>query len=168
MKTLVIHPKDASTDFLSVIYADKDWTVISENVSTKKLMNAIKHHDRIIMLGHGTEHGLLGFDRYVINSKWVYLLHEKQCVCIWCYANHFVSRYELNGFHTGMIISEFEEAMMLAVSCEYKDIEKSNVLFSSSVRDSVDSADMLSVMQELYVDTDNPIVAFNRENLFQK
>lgn len=33
MKTLVIHPKDSTTDFLSEIYSDKDWTVINTNTS---------------------------------------------------------------------------------------------------------------------------------------
>lgn len=37
MKTLAIHPKDITTDFLSEIYSDKDWTVITENISKKKL-----------------------------------------------------------------------------------------------------------------------------------
>lgn len=31
MKTLVIHPKDTTTDFLSVIYEDKiGWTIIND------------------------------------------------------------------------------------------------------------------------------------------
>jgi len=28
MKTLIIHPEDTSTDFLSTIYEGKDWTII--------------------------------------------------------------------------------------------------------------------------------------------
>ena len=60
MKTLVIHPKDSTTDFLSDIYIDKEWTLITKNVSKKILKESIKEHDRIIMLGHGTEKGLIG------------------------------------------------------------------------------------------------------------
>lgn len=59
MKTLVIHPKDQTTDFLSVIYDDKDWTIINTNVSKSYLKTQIKSHDRIVMLGHGTDKGLL-------------------------------------------------------------------------------------------------------------
>jgi hypothetical protein len=51
MKTLVIHPKDSTTDFLSVIYSDKDWTIINTNISKKVLKEQIKTHDRIVMLG---------------------------------------------------------------------------------------------------------------------
>lgn len=59
MKTLVIHPKDITTDFLSDIYSDKDWTVININVSKSFLKKQIKEHDRIVMLGHGTGEGLV-------------------------------------------------------------------------------------------------------------
>ena len=37
MKTLAIHPKDSSTDMLSDVYSDNDWTVIKTNISKSKL-----------------------------------------------------------------------------------------------------------------------------------
>ena len=80
--------------------------MININVSKKVLKEQIKSHDRIVILGHGTEKGLLGFNRYIIDSTWIYLLREKNCVCIWCNANVFVKKYNLKGFYTGMIISE--------------------------------------------------------------
>ena len=55
MKTLVIHPKDLTTDFLCEIYANTDYTVISRHPGNSKLKELIKSHDRIVMLGHGTE-----------------------------------------------------------------------------------------------------------------
>lgn len=43
MKTLVIHPKDSTTDFLCEIYKDKkDWTIINSNVAKKLLKEQIK------------------------------------------------------------------------------------------------------------------------------
>ena len=39
--------------------------------------DAIKSNDRIVMLGHGTEQGLIGFQRFIIDSSLVYLLREK-------------------------------------------------------------------------------------------
>ena len=89
MQTLVIHPKDETTDFLSVIYADKDWTVVNTRPSKSKLKELIKSHDRIIMLGHGTKDGLIIMEgaynyHFLIDSSLVYLLREKDCVCIWC------------------------------------------------------------------------------------
>ena len=42
MKTLVIHPTDKSTDFLTVIYSDLDCTVLRDNISHSKLKKLIK------------------------------------------------------------------------------------------------------------------------------
>ena len=32
MKTLVIHPQDVTTDFLKLIYCDRQWTIINTEV----------------------------------------------------------------------------------------------------------------------------------------
>jgi hypothetical protein len=58
MKTLVIHPKDDSTYFLSTIYEGKDWTIINDR-GKSLLKKLIKTHDRIIMMGHGCEKAYL-------------------------------------------------------------------------------------------------------------
>lgn len=166
MKTLVIHPKDSSTDFLSIIYSDKDWTVINTNISKKFLKEQIKSHDRIIMLGHGTPCGLLVFDRFVIDSTLVYLLREKDCVCIWCNADLFVQKYKLKGFYTGMIISEFEEAMYFTVSTDDNDIDFSNSLFANAIKESIDNSDMLTNVKKLY-DGVSPVITYNKKNLYQ-
>jgi hypothetical protein len=42
MNTLVIHPQDQTTDFLSVIYKDTNWNVINNNSSKKYLKEQIK------------------------------------------------------------------------------------------------------------------------------
>jgi hypothetical protein len=165
MKTLVIHPKDSSTDFLSTIYSDKDWTVINTNTSKKFLKEQIKLHDRIIMLGHGTPCGLLGFNRFVIDSTLVYLLREKDCVCIWCNADLFVEKYKLKGFYTGMIISEFEEAMYFTVRTDDDDIDFSNSLFANAIKESIDNVDMLSNVKRIY-DGVSPVITYNKKNLY--
>ena len=60
MKTLVIHPEDKSTDFLSPIYAPiTNKTVIKGGIYKSELQGLIESHDRIIMLGHGAPYGLL-------------------------------------------------------------------------------------------------------------
>lgn len=172
MKTLVIHPKDYSTDYLKEIYADKDWTVINDNVSHKNLKKAIKDHDRVIMLGHGTEDGLIGHSRFVINSTLVYLLRDKpDSVYIWCNADVFVKRYDLKGFYTGMIISEVDEAIYCCVNFKAStDIDDSNKLFSKVVKDSIDmkAADMCHHMINNYVTEDNNIIHFNHNNIYSR
>lgn len=167
MKTLVIHPKDPTTDFLSEIYSNKDWDVININLSKTLLKEQIKTHDRIVMLGHGTEKGLLGFDRLVIDSTLVYLLREKICVCIWCNADVFVEKYDLKGFYTGMIISEYQEAIIYSVPTTSHWIAESNRDFASAIKNSIDEENMLEKAKSLY-EGSTAVVEFNRNNLYYK
>jgi hypothetical protein len=167
MKTLVIHPKDSSTDFLAEIYKDKDWTLISNNCSNSFLREQIKTHDRIIMLGHGTCHGMFGFDRFVIDSTYVQLLREKYCVCIWCNADEFVLKYNLKGFYTGMIISELEEAKMFDVPSNQQWINQSNVDFANAIKLSIDTENPAERAKELY-EGNSAVVEFNRVRIYQR
>ena len=163
MKTLVIHPKDSTTAFLTEIYSDKDWSVINTNTSKKILKDKIKAHDRVVMLGHGTELGLIGFGRLVIDSSWVYLLREKECVCIWCNADLFVLKYGLRGFYTGMIISESDEAeIYLPYPYTHKDIDDSNSLFAETIKKSFD----VDVIKMDYKSDTNAVIMFNKDNLY--
>jgi len=165
MKTLVIHPKDVTTDFLSEIYKDKDWTIINTNISKSEMKKQIISHDRIVMLGHGTERGLLGFGRFVIDSTWVYLLRDKECVCIWCNADKFVKRYGLKGFYTGMIISEYEEAIAHYITTDLETINKSNTGFALAIKNSINEDNMLEKVKMLY-EGDSNVVHFNRNHLY--
>jgi hypothetical protein len=167
MKTLVIHPLDNSTLFLSDIYQDEKWLVIDNNPSTKYLVEQIKLHDRIVMLGHGTEEGLLGFGRFIINSKLVYLLRSKFCVCIWCNADKFVEKYKLHGFYTGMIISEVEEALDFCITATNDDINHSNNLFSAAIKNSINTDNFLIEAKKHYVG-DSAVIQFNKNNIYYK
>jgi len=166
MKTLVIHPKDSTTDFLSDIYIDKEWSIINNNVSKKILKESIKKHDRIIMLGHGTEKGLIGFNHLIIDSTYVYLLKDKLCICIWCNADKFVKKYELKGFYTGMIISEFEEALMFSIPASYDLLQESNKDFANAIKIAIDSGNILKVVLENY-EGNLPLIQFNKSNLYE-
>jgi hypothetical protein len=167
MKTLVIHPKDITTDFLCDIYIDKGWTVINENISNSSLKRIIKDHDRIVMLGHGSESGLFGYGKFVIEPKLVYLLREKECVAIWCNADVFFRKYELKGFYTGMIISDFDEAIMYSLhQVNYNDIDQSNKSFAKAIRESITNKNMLPYVLLKYQTILNPIILFNRQNIF--
>lgn len=167
MKTLVIHPFDPTTGFLEEIYSDTDWTVIDNiHVPKHELVKAFKSHDRIVMLGHGTEQGLFAGGRFIISAKWLYLLREKECVCVWCNADEFVKRYKLKGFYTGMIISEMIEAEMFEVKSTPKDINYSNMLFASAVKEAIRSENMVEKALELYVG-DTEVIQFNRERIYE-
>jgi len=170
MKTLVIHPFDHTTQFLSKIYVGKDWTIISTNISRSALRKQIKDHDRIVMLGHGTEEGLIGFDKRFIDSRWVQQLREKEIVAIWCNADKFVEKYGLNGFYTGMIISEYEEALMYCVTTGSTDIDESNRIFADAIHEAIDHPNMLSKAQDMYVagSIGNNVIDFNKSNLYER
>lgn len=177
MKTLVIHPKDPSTDFLSDSYAGRGWTVITDpKVSKAELKRQIKAHDRIILMGHGSDWGLLCLTskgkgiRIMIGSDWVYALRDKDVTCIWCNADKFVSKYKLKGFNTGMIVSEWSEAMMYSLPWQDNNlIVESNSLFATALKSALYQTDpsmVLDVMKSMYYDDQNPIVVFNSQNLY--
>ena len=120
MKTLIIHPKDTSTDFLSQIYAPlKDRTVIRGGISKSELRKLIESYDRVIMLGHGSPSGLLSKGQfpdaglYIVDESMVISLKNKSnCIYIWCYADTFLLNNGLSGLCTGMFISETDSQMI--------------------------------------------------------
>ena len=60
---LVIHPDDMSTYMLKAVYEGKGYDVINDcSIGEEELIKAIKEHDTIIMLGHGTPYGLIAVD----------------------------------------------------------------------------------------------------------
>jgi hypothetical protein len=166
MKTLVIHPEDSTTDFLKVIYSGKDWAIIDYNADRREITKAILEHDRIVMLGHGSAQGLFGYNDMVIDSSLVYLLKNKQCVCVWCNADKFVEKYSLKGFYTGMIISEWQEAIDYAIMPQDNDIEESNSLFASTIASAIESPILLMEVKETYKSDTNPVILFNQENIY--
>jgi hypothetical protein len=166
MKTLVIHPYDPTTIFLEQVYAGKDWTIITENASKRLIFESLKEHDRIIMMGHGTGYGLIGYGRLMIESKWVYLLREKYTVSIWCNADEFVLKYGLKGFYTGMIISELEEAMMFCVPATGAEIEESNTLFTDSITKHIDDMTKVDEIVADYTLSDSPVIDFNKTRIY--
>jgi hypothetical protein len=163
MKTLVIHPKDKSTEFLKEIYLGKGWTINNDIYgSRKKVIEQIKEHDRIIMMGHGCPSGLFYTP---IRPDLVYLLRKKECVCIWCNADKFVLRYGLKGFYTGMFISEVGEARYFNIDATQEEVDYSNDLFTKAVTKYIDSKDMWSQIIEAYRG-DDLVIQYNNQRLY--
>jgi len=168
MTTLVIHPADYSTDFLKDIYKGKEYSLISTNMSKSKICKMIKDHDRIIMMGHGSEDGLIGFDRFIINSSHVYLLREKECIYIWCNADKFVEKYKLKShLFTGMIISEDIEANLFCINSTMEYMDESNHRFAIAIRNVIDDNPIdIRDIKGNYLVSCNPVICFNRKNIF--
>ena len=116
MRTLIIHPDDRSTDFLRSVYKDIPNCVVLTEGTIWQVDLEIQAADRVIMLGHGTPHGLLSVGQfkgsgYCVDHKSAeFLKSKKECIYIWCYASSFMKKYDLEGFGSGMFISEVSEA----------------------------------------------------------
>ena len=165
--TLVIHPDDRTTDFLSAIYENKGWNVItSPFLENDVVAELIKKHDRIIALGHGSPDGLFGGYGMVINASLAPLLREKELVCIWCHADQFIQEQGLKGFYSGMFISEKQESEIYNIPADDLTIELSNDLFASTLGKYIDTPDLLENVKREYRADHDPIITFNRNRLY--
>ena len=179
MKTLIIHPQDRTTDFLSPIYADlKDKTVIKGGIGKTDLRELIESHDRVIMLGHGCPYGLLtsgqfeGAGLLIVDESMVPALkYKSNCIFIWCYADQFLKEYGLSGLCSGMFISEVGEAYINGhVDIDRDLVEQSNKMFATIVSKNINkSLDSLypRLLQEYEVlAKTNSIARFNLDRLY--
>lgn len=174
---LVIHPKDDTTDFLAQSYS-QDLTVIRADVSASTLKSLIKHHDIIVMMGHGDARGLYGYGRHIIDSTFADHLRKKMCICIWCFASDFVEKYEIQSpFSTGMFISEELEAEHFRIPATSNQISDSNsdfaeVLWEQLKMLSKGNTNFSSMLEEItleYIDmskTMYPVKSYNVERFY--
>jgi hypothetical protein len=179
MKTLVIHPLDETTNMLSLIYKDKNFNVITNpNISSDELKLAIKEHERIIMLGHGLPGGLINpnvkkelpklDNLYLIDDSYADLLMEKETISIWCFSDIYFKRHQMTGFHTGMIISEVNEAKHILghAPLNEQQLENNMIYLCKIIGQCIEMAP--AKMQD-YILThyqgDDEITQFNRKNI---
>lgn len=141
-KILVIHPEDHSTDFLKPIYKNlPNTTVTTGGISYMDVKQLIREHDQVIMMGHGSPHGLFSRSRflnsggYIIDLMMVDVLREKNNnVYIWCNADVFVDKHRLNGVYSGMFISEVGEAEYCGLpNTEQTVVDESNNTFAKEL-----------------------------------
>lgn len=142
MKTLVIHPKDRSTDFLKPIYENiPDKTVITGDypptMNIDEVNELIKSHDRVIMLGHGCPDGLFSMGLFknayglIIDNETTDLLMEKKDnIYVWCNADRFVRPRNLQGFFSGMFVSEVGESWYCNIPSKRDVVDESNNRFA--------------------------------------
>ena len=178
MKNLVIHPTDASTDFLKPIYANiTDATIMNGGIGKGQVAKAIEEHERIIMMGHGSPFGLfsigqfIGNNGYVIDESMVPLLLEKECIAIWCNADKFMNKYQLNGFYSGMFISEVGEAFYCGLpGTPQETVDASNHYFAQLLGEVINEP--LSAINDHVIDNygllteDNPVALYNYNRLY--
>jgi len=178
MKNLIIHPKDPTTDFLSPIYANlNDKTVVIDGITKSEMRVLIEIHDRIIMLGHGFQYGLInpgqfqGAGLFIVDDSMAPVLRKKSsCIYIWCHANKFVITHGLSGLCSAMFISSVDESILYG----YEDIDsglidQSNERFAAIMSKWIEEPlellyNRLLIEYALLART-NPIAKFNLERL---
>ena len=174
-KTLVIHPSDSSTDFLKPIYSGlENAVVLTGGLTKEEVREAIEKSDRVIMLGHGSPFGLFSVGRfqstngYIIDNTMIDVLSDKpNNIYVWCHANQFVERHELNGFYSGMFVSEYGEAYYCGVKTLIGDVELSNDLFAEVVGKNInlESNLLCEVAKQEYYIQGNEVNKYNNERL---
>lgn len=182
--TLVIHPKDETTDCLSVIYEGRGWDVIRDyNTPKKEIKKQIKCHKKIVMLGHGTPGGLLAggevrgwddkltfsrFTHFIVDDEIAPLLRNRETYSIWCHSDEFFRYHNLKGFHTGMIISEVgEEWVVLGrAPLDEEGMAKNMELFCGTCAKYFDLSpeESRTKILEEYIGEDE-VTQFNRNNI---
>lgn len=176
MNRLVIHPEDRSTEFLTPIYGDLDDVTLVRGGYTKEYIRSmIKDHDQVMMMGHGSPFGLMSVGKFpgrynVIDDSFVDLLSEKDnSIFIWCNADQFTEKHKLNGFYSGMFISELSEAWMCGVDAIKKEVEESNASFSKIMGHALKSGpDMPIIVKNEYgkLAYNNPVAEYNHKRLY--
>ena len=172
MRTLFIHPTDPSTEFGEIIYEDyrnrDDVTIITGiRIPNTVIKEALRNHDRIVFIGHGTEYGMLDIlaNRYIITPNHLQFFRNKPVICFWCNANIFAEKYDLNAFATGMFVSEIDEAIQYNLPADQNLIDESNIMFNKIMSRCVfdDPRDIRTIIERGYRSETNPIIRFNRQ-----
>ena len=78
MNTLIVHPKDKSTDVFKCIYSNENhYKVINGQVYKSELCELIQSHLRTIFIGHGTSRGLSNLDLFKYKGEYIIDHHCK-------------------------------------------------------------------------------------------
>ena len=177
--TLIIHPKDDSTTFLDVIYKNmKDITLITGGVSKSDVVQLIIEHDRVMMMGHGSTGGLFTMGQFITYAPYIidytiapYLKQKHNNVFIWCNADKFVNFHDLEGFFSGMFISEVSEATYCGLPGMSQDIvDESNFGFCELVSKYIND-DKFKIYENVkkeygLIAENNPIALYNHKRLY--
>jgi len=167
-QTVIIHPKDESTDFLSKAYDGKMNTIVIRNkISDAELKQHFAMAERIVLMGHGLPSGLLGFDSIYIDSKYVQWLKNKEVFYVWCNANKFVLNNNLKGFCTGMIISDKEEASDYNINVTDEELSYSNDLFANAIGHIISLTEYDVKDFGVLYKGNSEIIKFNRGNVWK-
>lgn len=177
---LVIHPKDKTTNMLSVLYEGVEHTHIDQSYSKAEISHVLNHipsYERIMILGHGSDKGLFSrvddscdiFNRLMVYHPHAYYLRKHGCniVAIWCNANLFAEAEKLHGLFTGMIITEMSEALLYGIETSQEELDRENVKLAKRLRFLLDEDTALHEIPSRILaldDVHSPLTDFNYHN----
>ena len=94
----------------------------------------LRNHDDLFVVGHGGPTGLFSTNSYglFIDASTAPLLKREglKNKILWCNADKFVNKHELNGFYSGMFISEVGESVYCGVPAPQSIVDESNNTFA--------------------------------------
>lgn len=154
-----------------------DAVVITGGTDRESIKTLMRESEQVIMLGHGSPTGLMSVGKFkgygnIVDDSCAEVLAEKQnSVFIWCNADQFVEFHGLNGFSTGMFISEVAEAKFCGMPlAQYSTVAESNRAFVECVRRVIDCEPemMHSYVKQAYGElaSVNPVAKYNHERLY--
>ena len=173
---LVIHiiSTEDTNDFAG-IYEGLDATVLINPTSSECKKALINEQERIVLIGHGTDYGLLNqrLDGFIIGSNMVQFLRGKDVIGIWCNASNFADRYDLTGFFTSMFISNTNELIGCGLqsfdNCD-EEIRQQNLIFSSRINKllatNTPSKCWATILFNSLTDSDKKFVYYNYEAMY--
>ena len=173
---LVIHiiSTEDTNDFAG-IYDGLNATILINPTSSECRRAIIDETEQIVLIGHGTECGLLNqrLDGYIIDSRMVQFLRGKDIIGIWCNASNFADRYDLTGFFTSMFISNSREL----IECGFQtfdncddEIRRQNQIFAERIYEllaaNTPSGNWATILYDSLTDSDERFVYYNYEAMY--
>lgn len=178
---IVVHPKDKTTQMLERLYeglpCQKLDTTLSKN-QLRSLLYATPSSERIMLLGHGCEEGLLTRDddtkdefRKLIDHSFSHILkkHNGRIFAVFCHAKDFAEKERLHGLFSGMIISEMSEAELYGIPTTTEELDKENIKLAKNLRMLLDKEVPWCEIPQLMLSLDDshtPLTEFNYHSFF--
>ena len=174
---LVVHPIDVTTNMLCLLYEGTEACRLTQHHSRAEVKHALNHaapKERILLLGHGNDQGLLSrtnenggeYDRLIISHSHSYYLrrHGHNLVGIWCNANLFAHAEGLHGLFSGMIITEMSEAEEYGIPTTPEELERENIKLAQRLRALLEEGMPLTLIPQHMAAADDahtPLTTFN-------
>lgn len=159
------------------MYQNLDAAVINGGIDRASLKVLAEEAEQVIMLGHGSPYGLMSVGQFngygnIIDDSFAETLAEKDnSIFVWCNADSFAKYHGLNGFSTGMFVSETSEAKAFGMPLATQEtVDQSNEAFVESMRRVMDcEPEMIhQYVKQAYGDLAdvNPVARYNHERLY--